>query len=154
MEIVFGVEDIMKILPHRYPFLLIDAVTKLEKYKEVEGYKNFTMNEWFFQGEQSSTPVVPPIFIVESLAQLSAMMFYNDEQQSVQSEEQKTANEPQMGYLGKIKDMQFKKPIVPGERIKLVAYADETIGKVCQVKASAYSENGDCVAEGFIMITY
>lgn len=154
MKSIMDIQDIMKILPHRYPFLLVDGVTKIEHGKYAEGFKNFTLNEWFFQGHIPGNPIVPGVLIVEALAQLTAIMFYPEAKEDAQpSDSVQAENNKKMGYLGKIKEMQFKRPVKPGERLRLVTHAKESYGNVCMVQAEAYSEEDLCVAKGIIVIT-
>lgn len=144
MKSILNATDIMKIIPHRFPFLLVDGVTKLETGQLIEGFKNYTMNEWFFQGHVPNNPVVPGVLITESLAQLSLMLFYKigDENED---------QEPKMGYIGKIKEMQFKHAVKPGDSLKLIARLDMELNHVCQIRVEALCEEV-IVAKGIIVI--
>lgn len=143
MKSILSATDIMKIIPHRFPFLLVDGVTKLETGKVIEGYKNYSINEWFFQGHVPDNPVVPGVLITESLAQLSLMLFHK-----IGDEEQ----EPKMGYIGKIKEMQFKQVVKPGDSLKLVAKLEMELNNVCQIRVEAMCED-TTVAKGVIVIS-
>lgn len=98
------VKQIQKVLPHRYPMLLVDRIEELEIGKRVRGYKNVTANESFFQGHYPSMPIMPGVLIVESMAQVAAVMLMADP-----DFEGKT---PLVIGLDKVK---FRRPVVPGD---------------------------------------
>src|SRR5207253_544051 len=75
---VYGIMEIMKILPHRYPFLLVDRIVELEPDKRVVGLKNVTINEQFFQGHFPGAPVMPGVLILEAMAQVAGILIYRD----------------------------------------------------------------------------
>lgn len=152
MECILNAEDIMHILPHRYPFLLLDGVTKLEYEQSVEGFKNYTMNEWYFQGHMPGKPVVPGVLIIESLAQLTAIMYCSRDYVESKGKEIVDVSE-RVGFLGGVKDLRFRRTVKPGERLRLTAKVQESYKNVFQVKVAAYSESNDCVAKGTITVT-
>lgn len=102
--------DIQKILPHRYPFLLVDKVTELEEGKRAVGIKNVTVNEPFFQGHFPSNPIMPGVLIVESLAQVGAVMLLSMPE-----------NKGKLGVFTGINSMKFRKQVVPGDTLLLEA---------------------------------
>ena len=75
---VYGIMDIVKILPHRYPFLLVDRIIELEPDKRIVGLKNVTINEHFFQGHFPGAPVMPGVLIIEAMAQVAGVLIYRD----------------------------------------------------------------------------
>ncbi|HBY20815.1 MAG: 3-hydroxyacyl-[acyl-carrier-protein] dehydratase FabZ [Clostridiales bacterium GWE2_32_10] len=100
--------DIMNIIPHRYPFLLVDKAEIDEGNNKATGYKNVTMNEYFFAGHFPENPVMPGVLIIEALAQVGAIYILNK-----QEFKGKTA------YFGGIDKVKFKKMVMPGDVLKL-----------------------------------
>lgn len=105
-------EDIVKILPHRYPFLLLDRVVEVEEGKRVVGYKNVSANEPFFNGHFPGLPVMPGVLQIEALAQTSAILAISDANYDP---------ERQVAYLMSIDGVKFRRPVVPGDRLDLEA---------------------------------
>lgn len=101
-------QQIQEILPHRYPFLLIDRVLELEEGKRAVGLKNVTINEEFFNGHFPHYPVMPGVLIVEALAQVSAVIMLTKE-----------GNEGRLGLLAGIDHCRFKKQVKPGDQLRL-----------------------------------
>ncbi|MBS7299177.1 MAG: 3-hydroxyacyl-ACP dehydratase FabZ [Eubacteriales bacterium] len=102
--------DIQKILPHRYPFLLVDKITEMEEGKRAVGIKNVTVNEPFFQGHFPSNPIMPGVLIVESLAQVGAVMLLSMPE-----------NKGKLGVFTGINSMKFRRQVVPGDTLLLEA---------------------------------
>jgi len=121
------IKDIEKILPHRYPFLLIDRVLEVEPLKRAVGIKNVTFNEYFFQGHFPNEPVMPGVLIIEALAQLGAVAMLSHE-----SFQGKTA------YFGGIKSARFRKKVVPGDTLRLEVEIEKIKGPAGIGKAAAY----------------
>ena len=133
------IKEIKKILPHRYPFLLVDKIIEIEPGKRVVGIKNVTANEPFFQGHFPDYPVMPGVLIVEALAQVSAFLVMSE-----------PANQDKIGVLAGIDQMRFKKQVFPGDtltlRAELVAFK-RGVGKanVCAMV------EGETAATGTVM---
>ena len=102
--------DIQKILPHRYPFLLVDRVTELEDGKRAVGIKNVTVNEPFFQGQFPQNPIMPGVLIVEALAQVGAVMLLSMPE-----------NRGKLGVFTGIDAMKFRRQVIPGDTLTLEA---------------------------------
>lgn len=102
--------DIQKILPHRYPFLLVDKITEIEEGKRAVGIKNVTVNEPFFQGHFPGNPIMPGVLIVESLAQVGAVMLLSMPE-----------NKGKLGVFTGINSMKFRRQVVPGDTLTLEA---------------------------------
>ncbi len=103
-------DRIQALLPHRYPFLLVDRVTEFEANKRVLAYKNVTINEPFFQGHFPGHPVMPGVLVIEALAQAGGLL-------TQLSRESDTANK--LFYLVKIDNAKFSRMVVPGDRLDL-----------------------------------
>jgi 3-hydroxyacyl-[acyl-carrier-protein] dehydratase len=105
--------EIIKNLPHRYPFLLVDKVTDYESLKYMEALKNVTINEHFFSGHFPQRPVMPGVLILEALAQTAGLLAF--ESAHVDSPR------PATFYFAGIDDVRFKRVVVPGDQLKLRA---------------------------------
>ncbi len=129
-------------LPHRYPFLLVDRVLKLEKGKSIVAIKNVTVNEPFFQGHFPEFRVMPGVLVVEAMAQAGGVLLYY----SIPDPESKLI------FLSKIDNLRFRKPVVPGDQIRLEVELLRLRSRVCQIKARAIVAE-EVVTEGDIMAT-
>jgi 3-hydroxyacyl-[acyl-carrier-protein] dehydratase len=107
---MLDVNDIMKILPHRPPFLLVDRVTELEQGKRIVAIKNVTMNEPFFPGHFPGHPVMPGVLIIEALAQAACILAIMSSDESVRSK---------VTYFVGIDNARFRKPVIPGDQLSL-----------------------------------
>jgi 3-hydroxyacyl-[acyl-carrier-protein] dehydratase len=136
------IKQIMDIIPHRQPFLLIDRVTEMEEGKSIKGYKNLSYNEPFFAGHFPSEPVMPGVLQIEALAQLGAVCVL-----SLPENMGKTA------YFAGIKEAKFKQKVVPGDRLDLECEIIKVKGPVGvgAVKASVGGKLA-CKAEISFMI--
>lgn len=105
---MLGIKEIQEIIPHRYPFLLIDKVEELEEGKRVVAYKNVTINEYFFQGHFPQEPVMPGVLIIEALAQAGAVAILKMEKY-----------QGKIAFFAGIDKAKFRKKVVPGDVLKL-----------------------------------
>ena len=126
-------------LPHRYPFLLVDRVLEMEKGKSIVAIKNVTVNEPFFQGHFPDLKVMPGVLVVESMAQAGGILLYN----SIPKPDEKLL------FLSKIDNLKFRKPVIPGDQIKLEVEIVKLRSRICHIKAKAIVD-GDVVTEGDI----
>jgi beta-hydroxyacyl-ACP dehydratase FabZ len=105
--VVYTVSDILGILPHRYPFLLVDRILALEPEKRITGLKNVTVNEPFFQGHFPGAPVMPGVLIIESMAQVAGVLIYRDLPEK----------EKKLIYFTGIENAKFRRPVTPGDQL-------------------------------------
>jgi len=138
--VVFDANAIQRILPHRYPFLLVDKVIDLELDKKVVGVKSITVNEPFFQGHFPGHPIMPGVLIVEALAQVSGILILN----SLPNPENNLV------YFMSINNAKFRKPVVPGDQLYLEAELISKKSKYFSIKGSAYVDS-NLVAEAEFM---
>ncbi len=119
---MFDIVQIQGMLPHRYPFLLVDRILELEPGKRVVGIKNVTINEPFFQGHFPGHPIMPGVLILEAMAQVGGTTFLSD-----------PINQGKILYLAGVDNARFRKPIVPGDQIRFevdVVFVRAKIGKI------------------------
>jgi UDP-3-O-[3-hydroxymyristoyl] N-acetylglucosamine deacetylase/3-hydroxyacyl-[acyl-carrier-protein] dehydratase len=134
-EEVLDVNAIMKIIPHREPFLFVDRVIILEKGKRATGIKNVTINDYFFRGHFPGRPVMPGVIIVEAMAQVGGVMMLASED-----------NQGKLAFFLSINNVKFRKPVVPGDQLVLEVEAIKVKSKTGQVRGRALV-NGKVVAE-------
>ena len=108
MSSPIDIEEIMRLLPHRFPFLLVDRVVSYEPNKTISAYKNVTYNEPYFQGHFPSRPVMPGVLILEAIAQTGGLLYMLSREESI---------EGQLFYFISADKVKFRKPVVPGDRL-------------------------------------
>ena len=138
------IREIMEIMPHRYPFLLVDRILECEKGKRVVGIKNVTFNEPFFQGHFPGAPVMPGVLILEAMGQVGAVLLL----QAVPDREKKLI------YFVGIDEARFRQPVVPGDQIRFELEVLRHKPKIAKVKGRAYVEDklvADAVLTSFIV---
>ena len=135
-------ERIMKLLPHRFPFLLVDRIVDMVPSKTIVALKNVTCNEQFFQGHFPDWKIMPGVLMVEAMAQAGAVLLFS----SIPDPETKFV------VLSKVDKAKFKRMVVPGDQLRLeVAWTREK-GKICQMKGKAFVD-GEIAAEAEIFAT-
>jgi len=107
------IEEILELLPHRYPFLMVDRVTALVLGERIEGYKNVSVNEPFFNGHFPGKPVMPGVLQIEAMAQLAGLLALKTKNRS--------ARDGTLYYLAAVNDVRFRRPVVPGDRLDMRA---------------------------------
>ncbi len=136
--------EIQAILPHRYPFLLVDRIEELEVGKRVIGIKNVTVNEPFFQGHFPGRPIMPGVLIIEAMAQVGGVLAF------------KSANQggAKLVYFMGIDKAKFRKPVLPGDRLRFVVDILKARHPYWKMRGEAYVEDSlVCEAELMAMVT-
>jgi 3-hydroxyacyl-[acyl-carrier-protein] dehydratase len=129
-------KEIMSLLPHRYPFLLVDRITELVPGEKAVGYKNVSLNEPFFQGHFPGEPIMPGVLIVEALAQVGALAVLNQEQ-----------HRGKLALFAGINRFRFKQVVRPGDRLDLAVVLTAVRGSIGKGDAEARVD-GKLVASG------
>jgi 3-hydroxyacyl-[acyl-carrier-protein] dehydratase len=137
---ILDINGIQKILPHRYPFLLVDAIEEMERWKHIVGTKNVTINEGYFQGHFPGNPIMPGVLIIESMAQTGGLLLL----QEVPDREKKLL------YFVAIDNARFRRPVVPGDQLRIEVNVVAWRGAFCKLDGRA-SVNGELAAEATLM---
>ncbi|WP_274656158.1 3-hydroxyacyl-ACP dehydratase FabZ [Streptococcus equinus] len=148
-------EDIIKMLPHRYPFLLVDKVLKY-KTGVIECRKNITINEPFFQGHFPGRPIVPGVLMIEMAAQSAALLYILDslEGKEVTSADLSAENMAEkVGYLASVKNFKFKKIATPGDQLTITCKSQSKLGQLLEIQAIIRDENKQEVASGRMLVS-
>lgn len=135
----FKINDIIKVLPHRYPFILIDKIEVLEQGQSLIAIKNVTINEPFFQGHFPGQPVMPGVLSLESMAQAGAFLMLS------QVEDPLSKNM----FFSTIDNAKFRKPIVPGDQLKIHMELVKRKLSICKFHGKCYVDE-KIVAEAFL----
>ena len=132
---MLSIVEIQKLLPHRYPFLFVDRVLELEPLKSAVGIKNVTMNEWPFIGHFPTNPVMPGVLILESMVQVGGLTMLRSE------------NLGELAFLVGVDKVRFRKPVIPGDQLKIVTEVLQFHGTIGKIRARSFVNN-EVVAEG------
>ena len=130
---------ILNILPHRYPFVMVDKILEMETDKYAIGIKNVTINEPFFQGHFPGRPTMPGVLIAETIAQVGGIMLLQSRKET-----------PMIPYLAGIQDLKFRQPVVPGDTLLIEVQMIKAKGNIGKMSGKA-SVDGKTVAEGVFM---
>ena len=126
-----NINDIMKYLPHRYPFLLVDRIIDLQPGEHISGIKNVTFNEPFFQGHFPGQPIMPGVLIVEAMAQVAGVMAFRSGVEGT----------GRSVYFMSIEKAKFRRPVIPGDQLKLDI-------KVLQQRGNVWKFSGTATVDG------
>lgn len=133
---LYNVVEIQKILPHRYPFLLVDRITKLEQGQTIEGYKNVSISEPVFQGHFPDHPIYPGVMIIEGMAQAGGVLAFKSMDNATQEE-----IENKVVYFMSIDKAKFRSPVTPGDQLVYKINVIKNKGAVWQLDAKAYVDD-------------
>jgi 3-hydroxyacyl-[acyl-carrier-protein] dehydratase len=137
---ILDANDIQKILPHRYPFLMVDAILEMEPLKRIVGVKNVSINEGFFQGHFPGQPIFPGVLIIEAMAQTGGLLLLLE----IPDRENKLL------YFVAVDDARFRRPVVPGEQLRIEATVLSWRGTFGKLRGTA-TVNGELAAEATLM---
>ncbi|MBI5892126.1 MAG: 3-hydroxyacyl-ACP dehydratase FabZ [Deltaproteobacteria bacterium] len=138
---MIDINEILKILPHRYPFLLVDRIVEFESGKMAKGIKNVTINEPFFQGHFPGHPIMPGVLLIEAMAQVGGILAFKS-----------ASVENKVVYFMGIDKARFRKPVMPGDRVELILNVIKNRGDIWVFKGEA-NVDGKLAAEAEIMAT-
>ncbi|MEW6162660.1 MAG: 3-hydroxyacyl-ACP dehydratase FabZ [Nitrospirota bacterium] len=126
---MMDIKEIQKFLPHRYPFLLVDRIIEMERGTKAIGIKNVTVNEGFFQGHFPGQPIMPGVLIIEAMAQVAGLLAFHS-----------GANVGKSVYFMSIEKAKFRRPVVPGDQLRLEINILQQRGNVWRFSGSAIVE--------------
>jgi 3-hydroxyacyl-[acyl-carrier-protein] dehydratase len=134
METILDAEGIKKLLPHRYPFLLVDRIIELTPRERIVGIKQVSINESFFEGHFPGAPVMPGVLVIEAMAQCGAILALRE----IEDRDEKLVL-----FTG-IKEARFRRPVVPGDTLVLEVTALRTGSRIQRMRAEAKVEGEIC----------
>jgi UDP-3-O-[3-hydroxymyristoyl] N-acetylglucosamine deacetylase/3-hydroxyacyl-[acyl-carrier-protein] dehydratase len=138
--VAMDIGRILDVIPHRYPFLLVDRILEVEGTKRIVGIKNVTINEPFFQGHFPGHPIMPGVLIIEAMAQVGGMLLLG----TIEDPDQKVV------YFMSLDNVKFRRPVLPGDQLRCELEMVQNRGRTCRMKGIAYVD-GNVVAEAEMM---
>ena len=139
----YDVQKIMQILPHRFPFLLVDRILELKLNEKIVGLKNVTINEPFFQGHFPQMPIMPGVLIIEAMAQAGGILAFETVFEGMEK------NPNMMVFFMAMDQVKFRKPVYPGDQLIMTIEAIKIKSKVAKMQGYAHV-NGQLVAEALV----
>lgn len=146
VDLPLNYKDIAKILPHRYPFLLVDRITELEIGKRAVGIKNVTANEPFFQGHFPGNPVMPGVLIIEAMAQVGGVLARLSKPETMDNQ-----GEAFLFFMS-IDKVKFRKPVIPGDQIVFEVLPLRTGSRIWKIEGKAFVD-GTVVTQAELVAT-
>jgi len=146
VDLPLNYKDIAKILPHRYPFLLVDRITELEIGKRAVGIKNVTANEPFFQGHFPGNPVMPGVLIIEAMAQVGGVLARLSKPETMDNQEEAFL------FFMSIDKVKFRKPVIPGDQIVFEVLPLRTGSRIWKIEGKAFVD-GTVVTQAELVAT-
>ncbi|WP_310600850.1 3-hydroxyacyl-ACP dehydratase FabZ [Desulfobulbus sp.] len=143
LQLPIDVKGIMAILPHRYPFLLVDRIVEVEQGKNIVGIKNVTMNEPFFQGHFPGEPVMPGVLILEAMAQVGSILVCLSDQEMI----------GRLAYFAGVDKARFRRIVRPGDQLVLKLEMLKQKGKVIKMGGQALVD-GQLATEAELMASF
>jgi 3-hydroxyacyl-[acyl-carrier-protein] dehydratase len=137
---LMDVVEIQKLLPHRYPFLMVDGILELERLKHIVGIKNVTINEAHFQGHFPGAPVMPGVLIIESMAQTGGLLLLLEVPE----------RDKKLLYFVAVDGARFRRPVVPGDQLRVEMKVLQWRGDFCKLEGKATVE-GKLAAEATLL---
>ncbi len=138
--VAMDIGRILDVIPHRYPFLLVDRIIEVEGTKRIVGIKNVTINEPFFQGHFPGHPIMPGVLIIEAMAQVGGMLLLG----TIEEPDQKVV------YFMSLDNVKFRRPVLPGDQLRCELEMLQNRGRTCRMKGMAYVD-GNVVCEAEMM---
>jgi len=135
-------QEILKILPHRYPFMLVDRILECDDEKRIVGLKNLTFNELFFQGHFPGQPVMPGVLQMEAMAQVAGILL-----------NRMFGGEGKISYFAAIDNARFRRPVVPGDQLRMEIDVIKAKPRLSKVHAKAFVED-QLVSEADLMFSF
>jgi 3-hydroxyacyl-[acyl-carrier-protein] dehydratase len=137
---ILDAKGIQEILPHRYPFLMVDAILEIERFKRIVGLKNVSINEAYFQGHFPGMPIMPGVLIIEAMAQTGGLLLLKE----VPDREKKLL------YFIAVDGARFRRPVLPGDQLRIEMKVVRWRGDFCKLEGKV-TVGGELAAEATLM---
>ncbi len=133
-NIIIDAKEIMELIPHRYPFLLIDRIEEVQLGQSAVGIKNVSMNEWYFQGHFPSHPILPGVLVIEAMAQTAAALVVK----TLKMKDSAILESNNLVYFMSIEEAKFRKPVVPGDVLHLRVSKERSRANIWKFRGEAW----------------
>jgi beta-hydroxyacyl-ACP dehydratase FabZ len=139
---IFDIQEVLKYLPHRYPFLLVDRILEYEENRRIVGLKNVTINEPFFPGHFPGVPIMPGVLILEAMAQVGGFLVFKAEQE----------RHKKLVFFSGVENARFRRPVRPGDQIQIEMVVIRVKSRIGKLHGTA-TVDGQTVAEAEILFS-